>query len=408
MQTKSFLARCAAGVRFFWIEHNGPAMAVLLGLVVLTLMPVYLYRHQDSMNSDFGLHFLFTRRMIQGNLAEIPEYALAHPGLQILMTAAYWFTLRKIPLVWLDVLILTSAQVLSALGYFLWLGKYAQRGWGWLKAGAAYALTISAPVMALAGLDGQYYFGYIGLASYHNPTIILLRPFALFSLLLIAQQIEDQSRASLGKILLSGFLIVFSALVKPSYVFCLLPFAFLYIAWRWLKGTAVDAPFWAWGVFVPGFIILGLQGALAYFHPDSGNNQIIFSPFTVESSFSGFLPYKILLSVIFPLTVLLVGGSKLFKQPILQITGLAFLFGAAQAYLLAESGTRLYDGNFRWGAQIMLFLFFAVVLRTWLRERYLNGKSSKLENGLVFSALFLHVIAGAVYYVYVFTHVTYG
>ena len=393
--------------RRFWQEHNGRIMLILAALVILILTPVFLWRHQDEMYSDFGLHLVFTRRLIQGNFAEIPAYSLAHSGLQLLVAAVYWLSLKKIPLVWINVMLLVGAQVLTTLGFYVWLGGSPRRGWDWLRAAAALSLTIAAPVMALAGIDGKYYYGYIGLANYHNPTIILLRPLALFSFWMFVNEIEGSTRANWGKILLSGLLVAFSGLIKPSYILCVLPVVFLIAAWRWWKHELLDMRFLFFGAFLPGFVILAAQGLMTYLLPSSGGSRVIIAPFLVENSYSEYLGVKLLLSTLFPLVVLVFNGRNFLKDQVVQIVTLGFLFALAQAYFVAESGDRLLDGNFLWGAQIVLFLVFAVFCLRWLRNRFLPAIAGFWEKVFVMGAWLLQTAAGVVYIVYVLTHIAY-
>ncbi len=394
--------------RAAWNEYDGIVILALSFTLAITLIPIYFWRSQDGVNSDFGLHLLFTRKFIQGRFSDIPPYILAHSGLQLLHAVLYWLTIKKVPLIWINVFILTSAQIVTAVSIYCWIGASQKRGWNILRAFVVYLLMIAAPVMLLAGLDGRFYYGYIGLANYHNPTIILLRPFALLSFWMICAVIEKNTRYSWKMILVSVLLVTFSAFVKPSYIFCLFPALLLMIVWAIYRTQAVDTRFLFCGVLLPGLVVLGLQGYFTYLSANSGGSKIIISALTVESGFSDFLAVKFLLSIIFPLTVFLVGGSEIHKDPVVLLAWCGFLIGAAQAYLLAESGSRLWDGNFRWGAQIMLFLLLVVEARSWLQKRFLNGKAVKLERWLVWITLIAHSAAGIAYIVYLFLQISYA
>ncbi|MNL66026.1 hypothetical protein D3C87_1904350 [compost metagenome] len=53
----------------------------------------------------------------------------------------------------------------------------------------------------------------------------------------------------------------------------------------------------------------------------------------------------------------------------LSLAWLCFAFGAAYTYLLAESGTRIVDGNFFWSGSTILFILFTTSMIFLLRQR---------------------------------------
>jgi hypothetical protein len=377
------------------------AIAILVGTIILISAPVYSYRIMNPVDSDYGSHIAFAIDLIKRQ--PVPTYTLAHPIIQILLIGIYWISRARISLYLAAVIVQVVAQVLTALVLYFWFGPLPGR-WGpaW-RVFWAVSLTLVAPLMALVFTDGQYYYGYIGLANYHNPTVHLLRPFALVSFLL-AVRLLTRPRTPAGVVVISAAVIVASALIKPSYALVILPALGLLVLIRWLRKEPVDWWMALGGFAIPACAVLAVQGIVTY----SDGSSIIFAPLVVEGAYSGTLPLKFLLSIVFPLAVLLAYFRPLRQNPEMQLAWLAFGVGAMQLYLLAESGNRLPDANFRWSAQIGLFLLFAASARYLLRCTPVLTKTRLKSSLLVAGAYLPHLIAGAAYYFHMFASKGYG
>jgi hypothetical protein len=297
-------------------------------------------------------------------------------------------------------------QILTALIIYFWIGHADRKYWDFLRAGIAFSLTFIAPIMLLAFRDGQFYFGYIGLANYHNPTIHLLKPFALLSFIYAAKAMTVDRNFPLN-IGVSAVLVIITALIKPNYLLAILPALSLVIGIRWLQKQPFDWKMLLYGFFLPGLVILFVQWLIAYHfgHPGVG---IIFAPFKVESAFSQDLGLKFLLSAIFPLLVLVISRRKLLSDPTLLVGWASFLVGTAQFYLLAESGDRLTSGNFRWSGQIMLFLLFVVGARYVLKEIIPSGGTKLWEKLVLYGAYLAQFSGGIAYYIYCMISIHYS
>ncbi len=412
----------------FWLP-----ILVLAALTAAVSAPVYIQRILTPTENDYGTHIIFTQRILS-SLSHPqrpdwpPTFALAHPLLQIIIGLIYWAGRGHIGLWETGVLVQVLAQIAASLGIYAWLGPLEGR-WGQARRiFFALTLTLVAPVMLLAPLDGQFYFGYIGLASYHNPTVHLLRPFALASFY-FALRTFSHPRNPAWMAWLSAALIVAGALVKPSYAMTVLPAMALLAAWRLWKHQSLDWRLLIWGQAVPAVLILGLQTVLIYLVPDADRSGITLAPFQVESGFSQYLPLKFLLSTLFPLALLLfiwlhsqkrsgdfAGTASLqnlqshsFPLPLgrgqgvgllsLRMAGISFGCAVLQLYLLAETGQRFFDGNFRWGAQITLFLLFVFCIRWLLRE----GQALRSwQRWLLYTFYAFHLAGGIAYYLYAY------
>jgi hypothetical protein len=295
------------------------------------------------------------------------------------------------------VLIQVVVQIFTVLIIYFWFGR-GQQNRNWLRAIWAISLTLVAPVMVFAFWDKLFYLGYIGLSTYHNPTIRLLQPVALLGFF-CAMRIFTLKSNSWKVVLSSIFLVVFSALIKPNLLLCILPAIGLMVVIYLFRRKPIDWRLLLVGFFVPGILILLVQLWINYILPGNGNGSIVFSPLGVMSGYSGFLLPKFFLSILFPLAVLIFNFRRVVRDNTLMLAWVGFFAGVLQMYLLAESGNRFGNGNFIWGAQIMLFILFVASARFLWREKLAPEKLSKREKTVVLIIYAAHFLAGIAYYV---------
>ena len=403
--SKDYAAAWINRLRKFLLSQDLKVIVILALIVAAISFPIYYYRINYPVDSDFGLHMLFTRYMIRGEFNRIPNYTLAHPGLQLILTTSYWLTMRKLPIGFMHAAWMSVAQIVTAVVLYFWLEGGEQKNIRRrLRALFAVTLTMIAPITLLALHDGYFYFGYITLVNFHNPTVILVRPLALLSFILIVSSMEKQSSSK--SILFHAGLVFLSALIKPSYLVCILPAFIVLSAWQFIHHKHVDMRMLVLGFLIPAVFVLGVQFSITYF-TDGEEGGISILPLEVESHFSGYLLPKFLLSILFPLIVLVFNLHALRQNNSIKLAWVGFLFGVAQMYLLAESGDRLYDGNFRWGAQIMSFLLFSASVRWIMSALCGNEVSWRYSKWPITLAYVAHLLAGITYYVRSFILTTY-
>lgn len=270
------------------------------------------------------------------------------------------------------------------------------------------SLLLAAPVALLAPLDGHFYFGYIPTNVYHNPTIILLKPLALISFGFSVMAFSKENRSQLNTWLLCALATIACGLTKPSFTICILPALALFAGFKITMKCTIDWKLLAFGFFIPAVTLLAGQYWITFSASQipgvlQGKSDIIFAPFSVMKAYSSGLPFKFLLSLLFPLSVLATRFKSAIRDTSLQLAWLLFLAGACCTYLLAESGPRFLQGNFTWSGQITLFLLFAYSLFFLLKEQK-KAPGSQLsflrERQIICSAaLGLHVLFGIIFYI---------
>jgi hypothetical protein len=392
-----------------WLTTLLPILA-LIALTAAISAPVNFQRILNPTTDDYDAHIVWTLKILKHQLP--PTGIIALPMYELIVGFIYWRGRGLIGLYETAALVQVLAQIAAALMLYFWIGPI-QRRWGEVqRVFWAISLTLVAPVMLLWFIDRQFYFGYIGLASYHNPTIHLLRPFALVQFFLAVRifQTEDnqnQPRNSVRIVLLSAGATAASMLTKPNFDLALLPALAVISFWFGFKRRPMDWRLLIFGQVVPFAVIFIYQLVLLYFLPDPEESGIILTFFGSELVWSNYLPLKLILSLLFPFSVLFFIRRQIFKDTELLLSLVAFGVSLLHMYFFAESGDRFTHGNFRWGAQTTLFILFAVLVRrliTLARE----AKPARPRLWPAYALYLLHLAAGIAYYVYAYVQPNYN
>jgi hypothetical protein len=233
-------------------------------------------------------------------------------------------------------------------------------------AAMALPLCLVAPVYLLTRERRQRYFGYVYPNTFHSPTMILLRPFALGLFVACAAVLSDR-RAPAA---LLAALTLACGLTKPNYLICLVPALVLLAIADRRAGAGSRGRALILYVLVPGVALLALQAWFTLATDRMRPSELAWAPLAVIRSYvpdSGpLIAAKLALSILFPLSVLLAFPGELRREAELRLAWLAFAIGVVYSYGFAELGPRLGEGNFLWCGQVTLFVLFVASARTLL------------------------------------------
>ena len=380
-------------------------VAVVVALVAAGVSALAVTRVIDSgVIGDFAAHLRYARRLAHD--LDLPFGHFLFPLLAGVLGEALG-SYRAAAIV-----IGSMAQGALAAAIVVWfrsrlatIGDVARwASHGWAPAAATLMVLVAGPVsVALAdGLRGHY-FGYVALSTYHNPTQLLLRPFAVLLFLAVVQVLGARSRNRPPSIAFLGALVVLTTLAKPSYTVCVVPAALLM---TWLdRGVNRDFDRRALllGVVAPAvfavavtYVITFVTGAETL---ESASDGIVFAPFDVVSFYSDQLLAKFALSLLFPIAVLGCYPGALSKDIALRLAWICFAIGAFAMYFLAESGARRYQANFFWSAQVTLFIVYAAsmahVLVAEAKRRDATGRwRPRINTAVCAGAFTLSIVSG--------------
>ena len=378
-----------------WRSSIFAAVVAALIFMPLFLMEVYAGTKGDS---DFPTHLLWAMDIKSGR--PVPAYVMAHSAWQFLVLAfntILGLSSRGAELISILLCVGLSAGILT---WWFWPTLVEAGLPLWRVVVVVLGLNIAAPVALWWFSDHELYLGYVGIISYHNPTIIMLRPLALLQFMYALRGFSARPVSKIS-VWVSGLVSLLSTFAKPNLAICLLPALVLLVLFRLIRKERVNLLFLVLGILIPTAGMLAWQFLLSYHSTDS--THVIFAPFGVIGAYSHDLAPKFLLSILFPLLVKVFYWKQASHNLTLVFAWLVFIFGAFFTYFVAESSIRFKDGNFTWSGEIALFLLFAAATLFFLSI----PKASRSLKWSARALWILQVDAGVVYYIFFTLHILY-
>jgi hypothetical protein len=257
-------------------------------------------------------------------------------------------------------------------------------------------LMLVGPINVLTWGNHNLSSGYISPHSYHNPTVILLQPFALL-LFLYAIRVFESAETTRATIIVCALVTFLGTIAKPNYTIAVIPAISALVFYALVRKQKVNWPLLIIGIALPAAEVLIWQ--LNYVRGTSLSG-FVFAPLAVMSAYSpDNLLLKFVLSILFPLIVTALYWRSALKNIGMKLAWLTFGVGAFYTYFLAESHSFSY-GNFTWSGQISLFILFVATMLFLLQQNEESFKERRLNRRFVLSitVLLLHLIGGILLY----------
>lgn len=268
--------------------------------------------------------------------------------------------------------------------------------------------TVMLFVFALPGLNyftsHQFYMGQLVPNVWHSSTTIFLMPFAevlFFESYILLFLEEKKIKRKIFQIVL---LIILNALIKPSFLFTLLPTValFFFIQYFFFKR---EKGYWVKPLpYIIGFVFIVIEYYFIYklnysgvSYGDKTNSGIDFEPFAIWLSYSPDLIVAFITSCFFPLVYIIFSKGLVLKNKLVQFSLSNYLIGLSLWILLAEQGFRRSDGNFIWQMVVTSYLLFFTLLMNFFNEAKL-GTLTKMQQWIIGGSFFLHFAWGVYYW----------
>ncbi len=261
-----------------------------------------------------------------------------------------------------------------------------------ISLGLVFVMPVISYYSCDKGAAGSYcitslhvYLGNIAPNQWHNSTLILAMPF---NLLLFYFSVRNIQSRQMLPFLVMGILSVISILCKPNYALAFLPVLCIAILvlnakpQQYLLALAKCCL-----VAVPSLLTLIYQWYFTFVHNDvlTPGAKTIVAPFFVWSNYSPHIPLSLLLSIAFPLLVLVFFFRKM--DIYLKLSWIIFLVALAITITFSEY-PNWGAANYFWGsiaANYILFLFSVALLL----KQPIHWKSK-----LSYAVFGVHVLSG--------------
>ena len=275
----------------------------------------------------------------------------------------------------------------------------------------AICLFLMAPISVFA--DNRSMTGYVNSTVWHSPTFHALRlfivPVSLLALRIIDGSVYRDLRQHVYFVLLTASLLSLAILAKPSYAIALLPGLCLFTLYRVWKRQQVDWAILLLGIILPSSVLLAMQYLVNYGNGHDGIQFGLFLSARMHVVSIWQIPFRIILSLAFPLSVYLLYFSEARKHTYLNLSWLVCFVGLSFMYCFNVTGWRSGHAVFNWTAYSTTFVLmyataqFLVEKYSAERRRSLQVEVSakrplSLRHILVVAVFGLHVIFGMIYF----------
>lgn len=267
-------------------------------------------------------------------------------------------------------------------------------------------LLLITPLQLFFPIDQHLYFGYIGISIYHSPTMLLLKPLSLLAFCHALKSVNSPQHNNLSNGLALALALFLSGISKPNFLMIVLPSFVLFLLITHQLKSALMSKYMYLAFFLPIVTLLSIQFFQTFFFQDLSQatgtmeSHIVVLPFETMAHYSNFLFPKLILSVAFPLLTFLFYPRDFTQDKAVVFSCCCLLMGLVLTYFFAESGSRMYDGNFWWSGQMGLYLVFLFSVAFLFKNRkHLTIRNvDKVKYSLCLMLFFLHVFFGIFFY----------
>lgn len=352
--------------------------------LVLVILTVVCFSPILSINAfaeqDFLSHLYWVQTAnFSGNFQDIPPHFVFHLAAIILHKIIPTLTLERAAF-WV-VLIAQVGTVLGLYALFRFLDSRSEddKRLDLIYGAFALALMFAGPITYfLNSMSMPRTSPYLYPNTYHSPTMIVLRAFAVWLFVMLVTVPPKWSKRVILHLIGIVVLLILGSFSKPNYTLVIMPAYLCILGIRFLRDRQISRNAIVVGatLFISTIIIMGWQYA-AVFNPESANviaqedSEIIVRWFGLYRMWG--ISYWVALcawfvSTIFPLSVYILYIRKAWRDDSLNLAWIA-LFGAVAMALLFIEVPRTGHGNFVWGGQITNLILFGAsasfLMRQW-------------------------------------------
>ena len=248
---------------------------------------------------------------------------------------------------------------------------------------AALLLNLVMPCYIKGLADGRY-MGMHTSSIWHNSTYLMMKWMGLWTILIYLKLERDISeKLTLKSYIYFTVVMTLTTAAKPNFFLAVAPVMFVFLIIDLIGKKAPVGRLIAFASSViPSFIVMLLQNS-TLFAENSSSGGIVIAPGKAMAAHTGYLIPVSILSIAFPLMMLILHVKELFKNRYMLFAWLCAAVGYLQYFLFAEEGARALDANLSWGYAFTIILIFGFSLMQWITDagKHLTVKRKAAECG---------------------------
>ena len=221
----------------------------------------------------------------------------------------------------------------------------------------------------IKGLSDGRYMGMHASSIWHNSTYLMMKWLGLWTILIYLRLEKNISKKlTLESYTFFVIILTLTTAAKPNFFLAVTPAMFVFlIADLIQKKAPAKKLFFLASSIIPSLAVMLYQNK-ALFNAGAGGNGIEIVPGRAMSAHTGYLIPVSILSIAFPLMILLLHIKEIFKNRYMLFAWLCAGCGYMQYFLFSEKGSRNMDANFSWGYAFTIILIFGISLVTWIND----------------------------------------
>ena len=221
----------------------------------------------------------------------------------------------------------------------------------------------------IRGLSDGRYMGMHASSIWHNSTYLMMKWLGLWTILVYLNIEKDISKKlTVKSYLFFTVILTITTAAKPNFFLAVTPAMLVFLI---IDLAGKKAPLRRLVMFgsavLPSFAVMILQNR-ALFNAGAGGNGIVIAPGKAMGAHTGYLLIVSVLSIAFPLMMLLLHIKEIFKNRYLLFAWLCAGCGYMEYFLFSEKGARDMDANFSWGYAFTIILIFGISLVLWIND----------------------------------------
>ena len=262
----------------------------------------------------------------------------------------------------------------------------------------SFILLVVGPLTA-PWFNENYYLGQWSPNTWHNPTNIMAKPFAIicfFMVVSIVHRYLTKEKNTMITYILLAVILCLSALSKPSFLQGFIPGLGLYLVLFLLitKGKSFFLSVKLILAFVPSVVILFWQYIAELTETGSGAR---IAWLELLHYFTPNVLISFLLAFAFPIFVFIMNPISNIKKVEVQMVFCYEIAAWLESALLIQTGDRALHANFCWASMLSMFMVWFVMLIQFIKYLSEEDKSSiryKVTKFVGFILLWFHFLFG--------------